>query len=146
MASRAIHTELANTLFTESFLLAYQRFTAIRGHPRQVWSYPETNFIGAKPVLKDLNTFLESQDYGTMEEYAVKNGTQFDWRVYPADSPHQNRAAEAVVRVTKRALQSLGKGSDLTFSEFLTALQLAANLANERPIDARVESWEGCIQ
>lgn len=146
MASRAIHTELANTLSTESFLLAYQRFTALRGHPRKVWSDPGTNFIGAKPVLKDLYGFLESQDKGTLEEYAVKNGTQFVWKFHPADSPHRNGAAEAAVRITKRALQSLGKGSDLTFSEFLTALQLAANLANERPIDARVQSREGCIQ
>ena len=72
MASRAIHVELANTLSTESFLLAYQRFTAVRGHPRKVWSDPGTNFIGAKPVLKDLYAFLESQDKATLEEYAVK--------------------------------------------------------------------------
>lgn len=146
MASRAIHVELANTLSTESFLLAYQRFTAVRGHPRKVWSDPGTNFIGAKPVLKDLYAFLESQNKATLEEYAVKNGTQFAWKVHPADSPHRNGAAEAAVRVTKKALQSLEKGSDLTFSEFLTALQLAANLVNERPIDARVQSREGCIQ
>lgn len=81
-----------------------------------------------------------------MEEYAVRNGTQFAWKVHPADSPHRNGAAEAAVCITKKALQSLGKGSNLTFSEFLTALQLAANLANERPIDARVQSQEGCIQ
>lgn len=36
MASRAIHTELVNTLSTEGFLMAYQRFTAIRGHPRKI--------------------------------------------------------------------------------------------------------------
>ncbi|GAA6085472.1 uncharacterized protein LOC122145514 [Tachysurus ichikawai] len=77
MTSRAIHVELANTLSTESFLLAYQRFTAVRGHPRMVWSDPGTNFVGAKPVLKDLYAFLESQDKATLENYAVKNGTQF---------------------------------------------------------------------
>lgn len=33
MSSRAIHVELANTLTTKSFLLAYQRFTSVRGHP-----------------------------------------------------------------------------------------------------------------
>lgn len=36
MASRAIHTELANTMSTESFRMAYQRFTAIRGHPKKI--------------------------------------------------------------------------------------------------------------
>lgn len=42
----------------------------------------------------------------------------------------------------KRAFQSLGRESGLCFSELQTTLQLAANLANERPIDARVQSLE----
>lgn len=54
MASRAVHTELANTMSTESFLMAYQRFTAFRGHPTKSWSDPGTNFVRAKPVLEEL--------------------------------------------------------------------------------------------
>lgn len=146
MASRAIHIELASSLSTESFLMAYQRFAAIRGHPLKIWSDPGTNFIGAKSVLKDLNAFLQSQDLTGLEGLAARNGTSWVWNVLPADSPHRNGAAEAAVRIAKRALQSLGKSTTLTFSEFLTALQLAANLANERPIDARVQSREGRIQ
>lgn len=49
MSSRAIHAELANTLSTESFLLAYQRFTALRGHPLKVWSDPGTNLVVQNP-------------------------------------------------------------------------------------------------
>jgi hypothetical protein len=54
MASRAIHTELFNTLSSEGFLIAYQKFTAIRGNPRKIWSDPGTNFIGARPFLVEL--------------------------------------------------------------------------------------------
>lgn len=146
MASRALHVELATSMSTESFLMTYQRFTAIRGHPLKVWSDPGTNFIGARSLLEDLYAFLRGQDTGRLEEYAVKNGTSWTWKVLPADSPHRNGAAEAAVRITKRALQSIGKSASLTFSEFLTALHLAANLANERPIDARIQSQEGRIQ
>lgn len=64
----------------------------------------------------------------------------------PADSPHRNGAAEAAIRVAKRALQSLSKSANLTLSEFLTALHLAANLANEQPIDAKVQGREDRIQ
>ncbi|KAI3376470.1 hypothetical protein L3Q82_016930, partial [Scortum barcoo] len=39
-----------------------------------------------------------------------------------------------------------GRGEGLTFSEFLTVLKLAANLAIERPIDARVQSREDRIE
>ncbi|KAK7901408.1 hypothetical protein WMY93_018177 [Mugilogobius chulae] len=126
--------------------MAYQRFTALRGHPQKVWSDPGTNFIGAKTVLKDLYEFLQTQDKTSIEEYAVRNSTNWAWKVLPADSPHRNGAAEAAVKVAKRALQSLGKSADLTFSEFLTALQVAANLANQRPIDAKIQSQEDRIE
>lgn len=145
MASRALYVDLASSMSTESFLLTYQRFTAIRGHPLKVWSDPGTNFIGARSLLVDLYAFLQSQDTASLEEYAVKNGTNWIWKVLPADSPHRNGAAEAAVRVTKRALQGMSKLTNLTFSEFLTALYSAANLANERPIDARIQSREGRI-
>lgn len=91
-------------------------------------------------------TFLRRQDTTSLEEYAVKNGTSWTWKVLPADSPHRNGAAEAGVRVAKRALQSLSKSANLIFSEVLTALHLAANLANERPIDARIQSREDRIE
>ncbi|KAK7944841.1 hypothetical protein WMY93_000569 [Mugilogobius chulae] len=146
MSSRAIHVELASALSTESFLLAYQRFAAVRGHPQKIWSDPGTNFIGAKPILKDMYSFLREQDKASLEEYATRNGTHWTWKIHPADSPHRNGAAEAAVRVTKRALLSLRKVEGLTFNEFLTALQLAANLANERPIDARIQSKEDRIE
>ena len=126
--------------------MAYQRFTALRGHPRKIWSDPGTNFIGAKPVLEQLYRFLDDLDKTVLEDTAAKNGTEWMWKIHPADSPHRNGAAEAAVRVAKRALQSLGKESGLSYSEFQTALYMAANLANERPIDARVQSREDCIQ
>ena len=68
------------------------------------------------------------------------------WKIHPADSPHRNGAAEVAVCIVKRALQSLGRESSLSYSEFKTALLLAANLANEHLIDARVQSGEDCIQ
>lgn len=117
-----------------------------QNHPLKIWSDPGTNFIGARSLLKDIYTFLWSQDTASLEEYAVKNGTSWAWKVLPADSPHRNGAAEAAVRIVKRAFQSLSKLANLTFSEFLTALQLAANLANERPFDARVQGREDCIR
>ena len=145
MASRAIHAELVNAMSTEAFLLAYQRFTAIRGHPRKIWSDPGTNFIGAKTVLEDMYSYLNKLDKPAIEKAAAENGTTFHWKIHPADSPHRNGAAEAAVKILKRALQTFEAESPLSFSEFYTALQLAANLANERPIDARAQSRDGSI-
>lgn len=50
------------------------------------------------------------------------------------------------MQVVKRALQGLGKESSLSYSEFQATLHIAANLANERPIDAKIQSREDCIQ
>lgn len=87
-----------------------------------------------------------NRTYLKEEEFAAKHRTEWTWKINPADSLHRNGAAEAAVRVTKKALQSLGKGTNLSFSEFLKVLQLAANLGNERPIDARAQSLEDRLE
>ncbi len=108
MASRAIHTELANTMSTESFLMAYQMFTAIRGHPKKIWSDPG-NFIGAKPVLEELYKFLNDLDRSTVEEVSAQNGTDWQWKIQPVDSPHYNGAVGAAVCIVRRHSRVWGK-------------------------------------
>lgn len=90
MVSRAIHVKLASSMSTESFLLAYQRFTSVKGHPLKVWSDPGTNFIGARSVMEDLYAFLRSQETAGLEEYAAQKGTNWTWKVLHADLPHWN--------------------------------------------------------
>ena len=51
MASRAVHADIVEDLSTEGFLKVYQRFTALRGHPRKLWSDQGTNFVAARPVI-----------------------------------------------------------------------------------------------
>ncbi|XP_046693704.1 uncharacterized protein LOC124378202 [Silurus meridionalis] len=146
MASRAIHTDVVSDQSAESFLLAYQRFTALRGHPRKLWSDPGSNFVGAKPALTELYKFLDKVQKSELEGEAAKHGTEWYWKIHPASSPHRNGAAEAAVRVVKRALRNLGGDGIFTWGEFQTFLYMAANLANERPIDARTQSREDCVE
>ncbi|XP_039513360.1 uncharacterized protein LOC120468822 [Pimephales promelas] len=146
MASRAIHTDIVSDQSTEGFLLAYQRFTALRGHPRKLWSDSGSNFIGAKPVLEDLHKFLERQDREKLGIEAAKKGTEWSWKIHPAGSPHRNGAAEAAVRLVKRALLNLGCNKVMSWGEFQTFLYTASNLVNERPIDARTQSREDCVE
>lgn len=88
--------------------MAYRRFTALRGHPRKLWSDPGSNFVGAKPALKDLYRFLNLLEESKVEEKAAKHRTEWSWKIHPADSPHRNGAAEAAVRIVKQALHNLG--------------------------------------
>lgn len=146
MASRAIHTEVVSDMSSEGFLLAYKRFTALRGHPRKLWSDPGTNFVGAKPALEKLYKFLDQLNKSELEDAAARHGTEWSWKIHPADSPHRNGAAEAAVRVVKRALNNLGGNGVFTWGQFQTFLFMAANLVNERPIDARTQSREDCVE
>lgn len=145
MASRAIHADVVCDQSSEGFLLTYQRFTALRGHPRKIWSDPGTNFVGAKPALQDLYRYIDSINKTELEEKASKNGTEWFWKIHPADSPHRNGAAEAAVKLVKRALNNLAGDGIFTWSELQTFLFMAANVVNERPIDARVQSREDCV-
>ncbi|KAL2076334.1 hypothetical protein ACEWY4_028086 [Coilia grayii] len=147
MASRAVHADLTDDQSAESFLQAYTRFVALRGHPRKLWSDRGTNFIGAKPALQQLYKHLDCLRTLSIETVAAKNGTEWKWEFHPADAPHRNGAAEAAVKLLKRALMSLGGTTgSLTWGELQTLLYQAANLTNERPIDARAQEQENSIE
>lgn len=143
---RAVHTDVVSDQSSEGFLLAYQRFTSLRGHPKKLWSDAGTNFVGAKPALRELKSFLSKLNSAKVEHEAAKHGTEWSWKIHPADSPHQNGAAEAAVRLVKRALNNIGGNGAFTWGEFQTFLFMAANLVNERPIDARVQSCKDCVE
>lgn len=131
----------------ENFLQAYSRFVALRGHPRKLWSDRGTNFVGAKSALHELYKHLACLQAVSMEDVAAKNGTEWRWNFHPADAPHRNGAAEAAVKLLKRALTSLGGATkSLTWGELQTMFYQAANLTNERPIDARAQVQEDSVE
>ncbi|KAG5850692.1 hypothetical protein ANANG_G00085150 [Anguilla anguilla] len=66
---------------------------------RKFWSDSGLNFVGAKPALKELriNRFLNQLNKSELEEEAAKHGTEWSWKIHPADSPHRNGATEAAI-------------------------------------------------
>lgn len=135
MASRTMQTDLVSDQSAESFLFACQRFTARRGHPRKPWLDRGKNFVGVERSM--------------LENEASNQGTEWSWKIHPADSPHRNGAAEATeaaVRTVKQALHNLGGNGVFTWGEFQTFLYMASNLANERPVDARTQSQEVFVE
>lgn len=147
MTSRAVHADLIDDQSSESFLQAYSRFTALRGHPKKLWSDRGTNFLGARPALRELHKHLACLQKASVEDKAARNSTEWQWDFHPADSPHRNGAAEAAVKLLKRALNSLGGTTGCyTWGEFQTLLYSAANLTNERPIDARAQEQEDSVE
>ncbi|KAJ8349237.1 hypothetical protein AAFF_G00175230 [Aldrovandia affinis] len=93
------------------------QFTASRGHPSRLWSDPGTNFVGARPALEELYGYLSKVDKVKLEEEAASHGTEWSWKFHPADSPHRNGAAEAAVKVVRRALRAIDKKGPFTLVE-----------------------------
>ena len=52
VASKAVYTEITNTMETDSFILALRRFIARRDNVRSITSGNGTNFVGADNELK----------------------------------------------------------------------------------------------
>lgn len=142
MLSRALHTDVVSNQSSEGFLLAYK---SAERHPKKPWSDPGKNLVGSRPALIDLYLFLDQLEKSEVENEAFKYGTGWSWKFHPGDSPHRNGAAEKAVHIVKRALHNLGGDGCFTWSAFQTFLYLAANLANERPIEARTRSREDCV-
>ena len=120
LCCRAVHIEVSLGYDSQSFLLAFRRFAAVRGWPQIIFSDPGTQLQGAKAEL----------------DRAFK-GHGCEWHFSPADSPWRQGAVEALIKSTKKALFLSIKNDRLSPSELLTIFTEVANVLNERPIGVR---------
>lgn len=63
MTTKAVHIELSSDLTTETFLLAFTRFSARRGPIQEVHSDNGTNFVGASRLLTPLQQLTHSDSF-----------------------------------------------------------------------------------
>ena len=116
LCSRAVHIEVTCGYDAQSFLLALQRFTSVRGWPVEFFSDPGTQLKASAEII------AKSTDHGTT------------WHFSPADSPWRQGTVEALIKSVKRAFMLSVKNQRLSIPELLTALTNIANTLNERPI------------
>lgn len=132
LVSRAVFLEAVFGYDTASFLLALNKFASCRGYPREIYSDPGSNLVGASNELKEHWQNMWKEDADHISSETAKNG--LEWKLSSADSPWRNGAVEALVKSCKQAI-SFSMGSNrLSPFEFSSALYDVANLINERPI------------
>ena len=128
LVSKAIHVEFAPSFNTDAFLLAYSRFTSLRGDPGELFSDPGSQLSGAGSEIKEI--------WGKMNNEKFKTNPVFkgaSWHFSPAESPHRQGLVESMVKTVKRAFKVL-EGNVLSFTEMTTLFYRIANLVNSRPI------------
>ena len=127
---RAVYIDVAVDYSTDAFLQVFRRFVSVRGYPRMIFSDNGTQLVGASNELKDI---VKGLDQNKISAFGIENGG-VEWKFSPGDAPWYNGATEALVKTTKRALNTAIGGSILSFSELQTCMLEAAQLVNQRPI------------
>lgn len=131
LATKAVHLEVVSDKSTDTFLAAFDRFTAKRGFPECCYSDNGSTFIGAKNVLA-LNPEESLLEFDRVSRHAVKDGT--DWKFIPPRAPHQGGIWEAGVKSMKHHLKRVVGETTLTYEEMSTVLAKIEACLNSRPL------------
>ena len=129
LATRAVHTEIAHSLDTDSLIMALRRMIARRGRPRQIYSDNGTNLRAGE---RELRRCLRELNQAQLADALVQE--EVDWRFNPPASPHFGGSWERLVRSTKRALHAVIGDRAVTDEMLLTVMTEVEGLLNSRPL------------
>ncbi|XP_053692167.1 uncharacterized protein LOC128740630 [Sabethes cyaneus] len=129
LTTRAVHIEVANTLTTNSCIMALQNFITRRGTPVSFYSDRGTNFVGASRMLDQIQQTLDGQQL--MREFITPTTA---WRFNPPVSPHMGGSWERLVGSVKRNLTEVLHLRRPTDEELRNALTAIEGVLNARPL------------
>ena len=78
LTTRAVHLEVAHTLETDSFLMAFRRFAATYPSVKEMLSDNSTDFVGADHDLK--NEFSEAIKFQDLAHGLRNDSVDFRWK------------------------------------------------------------------
>ncbi|XP_038061252.1 uncharacterized protein LOC119731982 [Patiria miniata] len=129
LTTRAIHIEVCQSLETDSFINALQRFISRYGQPAQIRSDNGTNFVGAQ---RELRRALQDWNQRQIENYLHQREVQ--WIFNPPAASHMGGVWERQIRTIRSILGSL-LHQQLTDDEGLNTLMcIVEGIVNGRPI------------
>lgn len=130
MTSRAVHIDVAASLTTYSFLMAWRRFVARRGVPKEMLSDNGTNFREADA---EMAKSIKDLDNEAVRAEAASQGMA--WSFIPPGSPHFGGCWERLVRSIKASLAVTLKNRRTSSDELLhTLLVEAEQVVNSRQL------------
>ena len=129
LATRAIHLEVSQSLDTDSFINALQRFIARRGEPSVIRSDNGTNLVGARMQLRHaLNEWNQHKISDFLHQKEI------DWIFNPPAASHMGGAWERQIRTVRSVLRGLLCLQPLDDEGLATLMCIVENIVNGRPI------------
>ncbi|XP_045460694.1 uncharacterized protein LOC123671074 [Harmonia axyridis] len=129
MSIRAIHLEIANSLTTDSTIMAIRRMIGRRGCPKKIFADNGTNLKGAEREMK--KALQEMNENQILAEMTTKG---IEWVRIPPLTPHMGGCWERMVRSVKTALSVTLKERSPKEEVLSTLLIEAENIVNSRPL------------
>ena len=127
--SRAVHLEMAYSLDTPGFLLAFSRMVARRGKPTKVTSDNGSNFIGGESELRAL---VEELDDVAITNEMSNQGIEWDFN--PPEGSHHGGVFESLIKSSKRCMYAILGHRSLADEELHTAIVETEGILNSRPL------------
>ena len=129
LSTRTVHIELVGNLLTDNFILALHWFISRRGHPKNIFSDNGTNFIGAQGKL---SKSLKSLDQDRIE--AELTPQEINLNFSPPVSPWMDGAMEALVKITKKYLNTITINNLFNEETLYTYLTETESIINSQPL------------
>ena len=121
----AVHIELAESLDTDSFINAMQRFINQKGRPSLMVSDCGTNFKGS---VDELEMEKSKLDYSKVGNKMVHQKIQ--WLFNPLSSPHMGGSWKRMIRTVKETMFAIINDRILTDFQMLTLFSEVENIVN----------------
>merc|ERR1712101_53077 len=123
--SKALHTEVIDSMSSSSIINAFRSCFALRNTPEQISSDPGKGFVGAKNRL--------DKEIGQIAHDLVNYWPSINWVIHPKEAPWRNGAVEAIVKQLKSSFIML-PNFRLTLLEFRTIINEITTSINNRPL------------
>ena len=133
---RAVHIEVANSLDTDSFIMALRRFISIRGNVREIRSDWGTNLVGAE---RELQSAVKEMDHRRIKDFLLYKGCDYQlirWKRNPPSASNMGGVWERQIGTVRSILLSMFKahGTSLHDEAFRTLIAEIAAIINSRPL------------
>ncbi len=129
LAIRAVHTEVALSLDTDSCINAFRRFIARRGQVKELRSDNGTNFVGAE---HELRRAIEGWNLEQINDALMLKG--IEWTFNTPTGSHHGGEWEDLICSVRKVLNSTLRAQSLDEEALNTVLCEVELIFNSRPI------------